>query len=54
MPDYYFILYTNWWCILTADTVTHAIPKTAEVAYSVGQLWEEIALASLANNMGQG
>ena len=25
--------------------IKHAIPKTAEVAYSVGQLWEEIAWA---------
>ena len=32
-----------WCCILTSDTAKHAIPKTAEVAYSVGQLWEEIA-----------
>ena len=23
--------------------IKHAIPETAEVAYSVGQLWEEIA-----------
>ena len=25
--------------------IKHAIPKTAEVAYSVGQLWEEIKWA---------
>ncbi len=25
--------------------IKHAIPKTVEVAYSVGQLWEEIAWA---------
>ena len=25
--------------------IKHAIPKTAEVAYSIGQLWEEIAWA---------
>ena len=30
-------------CILTSDPAKHAIPKTAEVAYYVGQLWEEIA-----------
>ena len=30
-------------CILTSDLGKHAIPKTAEVAYSIGQLWEEIA-----------
>ena len=30
-------------CILTSDPAKQAIPKTAEVAYSVGQLWEEIA-----------
>ncbi len=41
-------------CILTFDQAKHAIPKTAEVAYSVGQLWEEIALTSLKYNIGQG
>ena len=30
-------------CMLTSDPAKHAIPKTAEVAYSIGQLWEEIA-----------
>ena len=30
-------------CILTSDPAKHAIPKTVEVTYSVGQLWEEIA-----------
>ena len=40
--------------ILTSDPAKHANPKTAEVEYSVDQLWEEIAKASLADNMGQG
>ena len=35
-------------------TIKHAIPKTAEVTHSDGQLWEEIALACLADNFGQG
>ena len=34
---------TNICCILTSDPAKHAIQKTAEVAYFVGQLWEEIA-----------
>ena len=42
------------YCILTSDLAKHAIPKMAEVAYSIGQWWEEIASASLADNMGQG
>ena len=29
--------------MLTSDPDKYAIPKTAEVVYSVGQLWEEIA-----------
>ena len=29
------VISTRWWS-------KHAIPKTAEVAYSIGQLWEEI------------
>ena len=41
-------------CILTSNPAKHAIPKTVEVEYSVSQLWEEIALMSLADNMGQG
>ena len=41
-------------CILIFDPAKHAIPKTEEVTYSVGQLWEEIVLAGLADNMGQG
>ena len=39
--------------------IKHATPKRAEVAYSVGQLWEEIVEArsvkySLTDNIGQG
>ena len=34
-------------CILTSNTAKHAIPKTAEVAYSIG-------VGDLADNMGQG
>ena len=30
-------------CILTFDPAKHAIPKTAEVTHSDGQLWEENA-----------
>ena len=30
-------------CMLTSDPAKHAIPKTVEVAYSIGLLWEEIA-----------
>ena len=32
----------SFFCILTSDPVKHVIPKMAEVAYSVGKLWEEI------------
>ena len=35
-------------------TITHAIPKTAEMTHSNGQLSEDIALVSLADNMRQG
>ena len=45
---------SSYCCILTSDLAKHAIAITAEVAYSVGQLWEEIAWASSTDNMGQG
>ena len=32
-------------CYFRSMTIKHAIPKMAEVAYSIGQLWEEIEWA---------